>query len=80
MWFCPFCSNILQVEPTRFVCGTCPYQQPISSSRKQRFPQTRKRVDDVLGGAEAWDNVDQTDATCPKCNNPKAYFQQLQIR
>jgi len=80
MWFCPFCSNILCVETTRFVCATCPFKRAITEPRTQRFAQTRKTVDDVLGGADAWDNVDKTAATCPKCNHAKAYFQQIQIR
>ncbi|ORY35699.1 hypothetical protein BCR39DRAFT_452432, partial [Naematelia encephala] len=41
---------------------------------------TRKKVDDVLGGKEAWANVDQTDATCDSCGASKAYYRQLQIR
>ena len=40
----------------------------------------RKAVDDVLGGKEAWKDVDQTDATCPNCSFRKAYFYQVQIR
>ena len=43
-------------------------------------PLEHKAVDDVLGGAEAWKNADQTDANCPKCTNRRAYYQQLQIR
>ncbi|PSN54150.1 DNA-directed RNA polymerase III subunit RPC10 [Blattella germanica] len=37
-------------------------------------------VDDVLGGAAAWANVDATDETCPTCGNSRAYFMQLQTR
>lgn len=40
----------------------------------------RKTVDDVLGGDHAWDNVDQTDALCPKCANTRAYFFMVQLR
>lgn len=40
----------------------------------------KKEVDDVLGGKEAWENVDQLAADCPKCSNKKAYFMQIQIR
>ena len=49
----------------------------------------RKQVDDVMGGEDSWKNVDSTDgtffmanmlATCPKCDNSRAYFMQLQIR
>lgn len=79
----------------------------------QRTRLTRKAVDDVLGGEEAWENVDSTESTsglrpvascppvalgadppacvpcrpplpdpvrCPKCDNMKAYWMQLQIR
>ena len=42
----------------------------------------RKEVDDVLGGKEAWENVDQTDSQCPveSCGSVRAYFMQIQIR
>jgi len=54
----------------------------------------RKQVDDVLGGADAWKNVDQTQglfvkltvfcgncvALCDQCGNRTAYFMQVQIR
>ena len=42
---------------------------------KQLLP--RKEVDDVLGGAEAWKDVDQTEASCPKCAHNRAYFKQV---
>ena len=73
---------------------------------------TRKEADDVLGGEDAWKNVDQTEgmfraccnpdahadsitvqaivanewfyyfylAQCPKCENNRAFYMQLQIR
>ena len=63
-----------------------------------RTKLTRKQVDDVLGGEDAWKHADSTTgmhlgtnsltaladqapkATCPKCDNARAYFYQLQIR
>lgn len=39
-----------------------------------------KAKDDVLGGAAAWENVDQTEIECPKCDNKKAFFMQIQTR
>lgn len=39
-----------------------------------------KEVDDILGGAAAWENADCTDATCPKCDNRRAYYYQVQTR
>lgn len=39
-----------------------------------------QEIDDVLGGAEAWKNVDSTEERCPKCGHERAYFMQLQIR
>ncbi len=38
------------------------------------------QVDDVLGGAAAWENVDWTETTCPKCDHGKAFFMQIQTR
>ena len=40
------------------------------------FPKL-KEVDDVLGGSAAWENVDFTEATCPKCDHDKAFFMQV---
>lgn len=45
-----------------------------------RVELRRKQVDDVLGGADAWKNVDSTDVTCPRCEHGRAYFMQIQIR
>ncbi len=44
----------------RYICRTCPYT--CSIVRDQVFPLQlkRKQVDDVLGGQEAWENVDKT--------------------
>ncbi|GCA63146.1 hypothetical protein KIPB_008134, partial [Kipferlia bialata] len=37
-------------------------------------------VDDVLGGAEAWKDVDKTATECPQCGHGEAFFLQVQIR
>lgn len=41
---------------------------------------TFKEIDDVLGGEDAWKNVDSTEARCPECSHDHAYFMQLQTR
>ena len=64
----------------RFYCQTCPYVQTISSRREQRLPLARKKVDDVLGGEDAWKNVDVTEVRCPSCAHNRAFFMQIQIR
>ncbi|KUF93896.1 Cleft lip and palate transmembrane protein 1 [Phytophthora nicotianae] len=67
MHFCPSCGNILLVEPDsdgmRFFCQTCPYLFQINEKVEKKVPLQRKQVDDVLGGDEAWENVDQTEST-----------------
>ncbi|KAL9189246.1 hypothetical protein ACHAXT_011736 [Thalassiosira profunda] len=91
MWFCPLDGTLLQVLPSTsatsessshlFACPTCPYSQPIAASQIQKtFPGNRKKVDDILGGASAWENVDRTAAVCPACSCGEAYFLQMQIR
>ena len=40
----------------------------------------RKEVDDVLGGEDAWKNVDKTTILCTNqsvCKNNKAYFKTI---
>lgn len=46
---------------TRRICPTCPYKWVITQQISMRTHLERKQVDDVLGGDEAWANVDQTD-------------------
>ncbi|CAI9729149.1 DNA-directed RNA polymerase III subunit RPC10 [Octopus vulgaris] len=82
--FCPVCANVLVVEEGpncyRFGCHTCPYIQNITRMVKYRKYPKLKEVDDVLGGASAWENVDSTQETCPKCEHGRAYFMQIQTR
>ncbi|CAG8608341.1 6814_t:CDS:2, partial [Paraglomus occultum] len=46
----------------QFFCQTCPYVFPITRPYKNVTTFKSKEVDDVLGGEEAWKNVDSTDA------------------
>lgn len=83
--FCPTCGNTLAVEEgpktcLRFTCNTCPYIYNISCRMGTKLYPKLKEVDDVLGGAAAWDNVDSTEERCPKCSHPRAYFMQIQTR
>ena len=69
-----------------FYCSTCPYTCPMDgkNGQQQRYSATtacqRKPVDDILGGAAAWENKPRTQAVCPSCHHDSAYFQQIQIR
>lgn len=73
---CPLCSNLLRVSQTpvgavlpaspeidrnRFECRTCTYQRVIDRRYFERTPMKRKEVDDVVGGADRWDNADKTE-------------------
>lgn len=84
LMFCPSCANILGVEEGpncfRFSCSTCPYVQNIKQKVSNKTFPKLKEVDDVLGGSAAWENVDFTEATCPKCGHDKAFFMQIQTR
>uniref|UniRef100_A0A5F8HD42 RNA polymerase III subunit K n=1 Tax=Monodelphis domestica TaxID=13616 RepID=A0A5F8HD42_MONDO len=64
--FCPGCGNGLIVEEGqrchRFACNTCPYVHNITRKVTNRKYPKLKEVDDVLGGAAAWENVDSTAA------------------
>jgi DNA-directed RNA polymerase III subunit RPC11 len=63
-------------------CKTCAYKYKLKSTAWSRtiVPNVRKRVDDVLGGDDAWKNVDRTLARCPKCAFDEAYFLMVQTR
>eukprot|EP01041_Mallomonas_annulata_P009670 gene9670-20110_t len=84
MHFCPICGNLLLIEEghvsMRFCCPTCPYTHNISTKYTSQVKLKRKEVDDILGGADAWENVDRTQTRCPHCSHDTAYFMQIQIR
>ena len=63
-----------------FSCPACPYTRPIKSRIGSKINFARRTDDLVLGDESQWQNVDQTDATCPKCEHPRAYYMQIQIR
>eukprot|EP00850_Spirogloea_muscicola_P005625 SM000026S08874 [mRNA] locus=s26:223338:224061:+ [translate_table: standard] len=85
MEFCPTCGNILLVEHAagqgvRFFCQTCPFIYNIDRKLSKRLQLVKKEVDDVLGGEEAWKNVDRIEVTCEKCQSSEAFFMQVQTR
>ena len=82
MLFCPLDGTLLQIRSgpnSHFYCSTCPYSSSISVPRTMKTFPKRKKVDDILGGETAWENVDRTAAVCPQCSHPEAYFLQIQI-
>lgn len=66
----------------RFECRSCPYQYVLDRRYYERKSMKRKEVEDVLGGKDSWENVDQTEVQCPnpQCGGERAYFYQIQIR
>ena len=92
MWFCPLDGTLLQIQTPSsaeggssatnsiFICPTCPYSCDIRHNYTNMTRPERKEVDDILGGAAAWENVDKTAAVCPQCSYHEAYFMQMQIR
>lgn len=56
------CVLFVQADGMRFFCQTCPYLFQITDKVEKKVPLQRKQVDDVLGGDEAWENVDQTES------------------
>lgn len=63
-----------------FSCKSCPYRHPISDEVRFPLKLQTKKVDDILGGAEAWENVDKVQTTCPKCNHNEAFYVEFQTR
>ena len=90
MWFCPMDGTLLQIRSgsggaadSVFACATCSYSCKLSGTSlfSKSVPILKtKEVDDILGGAAAWENVDRTMAVCPHCMHNEAFFMQMQIR
>lgn len=63
-----------------FRCRSCPYKYDIQKKIVNPLKLQKKEVDDILGGEDAWENVDSTEIECPKCSHLKAFFMQIQTR
>jgi DNA-directed RNA polymerase III subunit RPC11 len=50
-----------QAGKNRFECRTCPYQMVLDRRYYERKNMTLKPVEDILGGADSWKNVDKTE-------------------
>jgi DNA-directed RNA polymerase III subunit RPC11 len=75
-----------QREGMQFCCQNCPYIHPLGQGGKltRSLKLRRKEVDDILGGADAWKDVDKTPTRCPQCKGPdkgkEAFFFMVQLR
>lgn len=49
------------IDKNRFECRTCPYQMVLDRRYYERKNMKLKDVGDILGGADSWKNVDQTE-------------------
>ena len=47
------------MEDFRFFCRTCPYVYKVEERFETKMHLERKQVEDVLGGKDAWKNVDK---------------------
>ena len=51
----------------RFECRTCPYQMVLDRRYYERKTMKLKAVEDILGGADSWKTVYQTEGTSAWC-------------
>jgi|SaaInlStandDraft_7_1057024.scaffolds.fasta_scaffold161065_1 DNA-directed RNA polymerase III subunit RPC11 len=69
MIFCPVCGTMLLLENCnhfpQFFCRSCSFRCELEKPMERQITISRKEVDDVLGGDDAWKNVQQTDCTSP---------------
>ena len=73
-------EDTVNVGVVQFRCQTCRYMNEITQTFSSLVQTKKKGVDDVLGGDEAWKDVDKTASVCPYCSHGEAYFLQIQIR
>ena len=83
--FCPWDGTLMKVreyyvDGVHFQCPSCPYRHIVDKKWIVHVPTEKKELDDILGGEEAWKNMDQTEHKCKQCGNDKAYFMQIQLR
>jgi DNA-directed RNA polymerase III subunit RPC11 len=48
----------------RLECRTCPYQYFLKKTMYERIDMPKKVVEDVMGGKDAWENVDKIPGMC----------------
>ncbi|WUR02622.1 DNA-directed RNA polymerase III subunit RPC10 [Vairimorpha necatrix] len=83
MFFCPLCSNILNIDrpttQTVLLCNTCPYQYKINIVLNKTVKNKVMEVEKVLGEDE-YKYASTCEKKCIKCDGKKALFMELQTR
>ena len=83
MHFCPTCANMLHLKmlegSQHFACPTCSYRYRLMARVASGVILEHKDEDEVVD-EQTWENVDQTEASCPQCHYHRAYYMQRQIR
>jgi DNA-directed RNA polymerase III subunit RPC11 len=70
-----------EADAMAFYCKSCPYTSEVQECISKKINTKPKELDDVLGGADAWECVDTTETICPADgNHSRAYFMQFQTR
>merc|ERR1719420_1467888 len=74
MLFCPADGNLLllaektdAVAAYHFYCSLCPFKWVPKTTLKSETRFEAKKVDDVLGGDNAWKYAPMIDAPCTRC-------------
>ena len=89
MRFCPWDGSLLSVSSgasdesgrLAFSCPTCDFQSEITTTIRKRTTLVPKKVDDVMGGLDAWKNSPmQSEVLCDRCRGKGAYYIQIQTR
>lgn len=94
-YFCNFCGSLLCLSNSKFGHAShyqtsnmelfC-FQCKSSSEQNKAFipvsfiPLRQILKAEIIRDAEQWANASTTTEQCPKCNNDKAYYLQLQTR
>jgi hypothetical protein len=55
-----FALELFLLGKLRFTCLTCPYVHNIEHPIQKKTYLNMKEIDDVIGGDDAWENVDKT--------------------
>lgn len=66
----------------KFACQVCPYRYNITKMIRIREYPEKKKIEEVLGGKDAWKAVQTTtyEPGCEKCGTTEAYFRMQQTR
>ncbi len=80
MEFCDECGSMMKKEGELWVCGSCGHSTPTNPEAEYVITQDQEVSEIVESAGDGDEGLPETEASCPHCDNDRAYWYMQQIR